>query len=225
MMKVAEALDLGPDATLDDFLAKIGAMKEGEKKPEEKPAEDKPAGDKPAEMNTEDEDKEAVAASISRLTRITGKDTIVASVDVVETWRTSHLKLEAETEKLAKERASIELGKRKENAVALTKLGAETPATTGLAKGKLCKRLLDEPLDEQTERVAVLLAARGGKMPTEAKPPVGSVVADADGSKDVVLDDGRTVKLSARELAMCTEMKIDPKTYAGRKPPKKGDDR
>jgi hypothetical protein len=30
------------------------------------------------------------------------------------------------------------------------------------------------------------------------------------------------VTLSAREIAMCAEMKIDPKTYAASKPTKKG---
>jgi ribosomal protein L12E/L44/L45/RPP1/RPP2 len=193
------------------------------------PAEEAPAEEAPAEEMAaapeEDEEKEAVAASISRLTRITGKSTIGSAVEEVEVWRSSHLKLEAETEKLAKERATLELGKRKENAVALTKLGAETPATTGLAKGKLCKRLLDEPLDEQTERVAVLLAAKGGKMPAEVKPPVVTTAIGADGSTEFTLADGRVVSLSAREVAMCTEMKIDPKTYAGRKPAKKDDDR
>jgi phage I-like protein len=222
MMKVAEALDLGPDATLDDFLAKIGAMKEAEKKPDPKPADPKPAEMNETDAGPEKEEKEAVAASISHLTRIAGKDTIGAAVAEVEVWRASHLKLEAETQRLARERAALELAQRKENAVKLTKLGAETPHTTGLAKGKLCARLLSEPLDEQNDRVAALLAAKGGKFPAEDPklPPSGGEAA-VGGGQNVTLDDGRVVTLSAREVAMCAQMKIDVKSYAAKKPSKK----
>lgn len=142
-----------------------------------------PAGDGGADESTEmaadpakKEDQAAVMAATSRLTRITGKSTIGDAVDEVEVWRKSHLELEAETAKLAKERESLELSRRKENAVMLTKLGAETPFTSGLgsASKKLCKRLLDEPLVDQNARVAALLAAKGGKLPTEIQPPPGT---------------------------------------------------
>lgn len=196
----------------DMIAAAAGAEAPVEEAPVEAPVE-------MAEPKPEDEEMAAVAASVSRLTRLTGKTTIGAAVEEVEVWRSSHLKLEAETKKLAAERAALELGKRRENAIMLTKLGAETPATTGLAKGKLCKRLLDEPLDEQNERVAALLAAKGGKVSPEVAPPV-SGGARSDGGLDVMTTRG-IVSLSAREVAMCTEMKIDPKDYAARKPVKK----
>ena len=176
----------------------------------------------PVEDDTEEE-QAAVVAATSRLVRLTGKSTIGAAVDEVEVWRASHVKLETETVKLAKECAALEYGQRKENAIKLTKLGAETPATTGLAKGKLCNRLLDEPLEEQTARVAMLLAAKGGKLPEPPTPPTGAGggAAGADGSREFAQTDGRVVRLSARELAMCAEMKIDPTDYAARKPVKK----
>jgi phage I-like protein len=191
-------------ALLEEMIA--GAA--GGDAPAEDPPAEEMAEDPPAPAEEDEEEQAAVAASISRLTRITGKDTIGAAVDEVETWRASHLKIEAETAKLAKEREALELGQRKENAAKLVKLGAETPHTSGLAKGKLVKRLLDEPLDEQTKRVAELLAAKGGKLPAEAKPPMG----DAD---------GRTFKtphgeytLTEREVRLCTEKKLDPAKYA-----------
>lgn len=188
--------------------------------PAEEPAAEAMAEEPPAAEPEEEEEKAAVAASISRLTRITGKTTIGDAVEEVEVWRKSHIELASEKAKLAKEREALELGKRKENAVTLTKLGAETPFTTGLGAKtpKLCKRLLDEPLDEQNARVATLLASRGGKLPTEAKPPPGAEPANGT---EFPQPDGRVVKLSARELAMCAEMKIDPKDYAARKPVKK----
>lgn len=142
-----------------------------------------PAGDGGADETTEmvadpakKEDQAAVVAATSLLTRITGQSTIGGAVAEVEVWRASHMKLEAETAKLAKERESLELSKRRENAVMLTKLGAETPFTSGLgsASKKLCKRLLDEPLVDQNARVAALLAAKGGKLPTDVKPPPGT---------------------------------------------------
>jgi phage I-like protein len=183
-----------------------------------------PAGDGGADEGAElaapdDEDKQAVAAAISRLTRITAKTTIGAAVDEVEVWRTSHLKLEAEEARLAKEREALEFAQRKENANKLVQLGAETPHTSGLAtfangaKGKLAKRLMDEPLDEQNARVAALLAAKGGKVPAPAPvaPPKGD--ASPDGGKSFVVD-GKTIELSARELQICVEQKCDPQVFA-----------
>lgn len=197
---IVEAAGGDPDATTEDAPPPVGDGGADE------------ATEPPAMMS---EDKAAVAASISTLARITDTTTLSAAVGVIETWRASHIKLEAETKKLAAERAAMELAKRKENAVTLTKLGAETPHTTGLAKGKLCKRLLDEPLDEQNARIASLLAAKGGKLPDPPKPPPGTpgTGASAGESKSFIVD-GQTVTLDARELKICADEKCDPQMFA-----------
>ena len=160
------------------------------------------------------EKKEEVAAASARLMRITGKNTFLGVVDEVETWRKSHLALEAETAKLAREREALELGKRKENAIAFTTLGVETPATSGLATGKLCKRLLDEPLDEQNARLAMLTAARAKPAGGVATAPSESA-ADA-GSKEFSTPHGPIV-LSARELEGCVQAGAKPEVYAANK--------
>lgn len=164
----------------------------------------------PAEDPTKDEEKAAVAASISRLTRITGKTSIGDAVDEVELWRKSHIELDAEKTNLAKEREALELNKRKENAATLVKLGAETPHTSGLAKGKLVQRLLDEPLAEQTERVKQLLAAKGGKLPETPKPPV----VNAELGKTKFETPHGVYELAEREQKICERLKIDPAKYA-----------
>ena len=203
---IAEALDalVAGDAekSMEILKGLIAAAAGGEVAAE--PAAEEPVAEMAVEPAAEeDEDKAEVVAATARLTRITGKTTLGGAVDEVEIWRLAYIKHEEESARLASERAALELGKRKENAVALTKLGAETPHTSGLASGKLCARLLGEDLTEQTARVAALLAARGGKLPAEVKPPV-VVVAGLE-------------TLSAREVAMCADMKIDPKEYAARK--------
>jgi phage I-like protein len=217
MKKALDALESGDTAAqtavLKEILAAAAAGEEVEETAEtEAPAESDVEAEAlaedvapPKDEGEEDEDKAAVVAATSRLMRLTGKQTVSGMVDEVEVWRTNYLSHEANVKKLAQERAALELNKRKANAITLTKLGAETPATSGLAKGKLCERLALEPLAEQNARVAALLAARGGKLPEEVQPPV----------------DGTTETLSARELAMCAEKKIDPKDYAARKAAKK----
>jgi len=208
-LKVIKALGLDQSMSLDDALKTIkgeAPAADPDASTEDAPP---PAGDGGADESTEDpaaaaalaadpaeEDKNAVAAATSRLTRITGKSTLGGAVEEVEVWRKSHLEIEASRAALAKETAALELGKRKENAIALTALGAETPHTSGLAKGKLCKRLLDEPLDEQTARVVALTAGRKA-LPALA-PPAAS---DANG-------------LSEKEIAMCARLKLDPAVYA-----------
>ena len=183
----AAAGSADPDATTEDAPPPVG---DG-------------GADEAVEMAVDPEKKdkpEEVMAASARLMRLTGKATFVDSIDEVEVWRTKALKSDEMMATLAKERAILELGKRKENAVALTKLGAETPHTSGLAVGKLCDRLLTEPLADQTARVAALLAARGGKL-SAVKPPAGDGTTDAHG-------------LTASQLAHCKATGCDPATFA-----------
>lgn len=245
---VQEALDalIADDAAkcqeiLKSLVAAAAGAEAAEEAAEEAPAEapamesaasepEAPAMESaaPAAAEDDEEDKETVAAAISRLTRSTGKSTIAAAVEEVEVWRKSHLDLEAQRAQIAKEREALELAARRENAAKLVQLGAETPATSGLAsfakgaKGKLAKRLLDEPLDEQNARVAALLAARGGKLPADAapKPPTGATTGEAAAApapSKFFLINGKQIEVTARELAICEESKCEPKTFAALK--------
>ncbi len=215
LLKVCKVLGLDlSTTTVEEAMAKMS----GQAPPD---AEDAPppAGDGGADESTEtdpstttaaaapaaDGDKGAeVTAASARIMRLTGKSSWVDALVEIESWRMSHVTREADVAKLAKERSALEFSKRKDNAIALTKLGAETPHTTGLAKGKLCKRLLDEPIEEQTARVAALLSARGGKLPGGPIVPSGGGEADALG-------------LSPREIAKCNAKKIDVAVYAKQK--------
>jgi hypothetical protein len=217
--KAIDALAAGDAEGALGILKDMIAAAAGAPAVEEAPV-DEPADEMMAEPTEEEKEMQAaVMAATSRLVHLTGKSTIGAAVEEVEVWRKSHVELAAEKTKLAKDREALEYGQRKENAIALTKLGAETPHTTGLAKGKLCKRLLDEPLDEQKARVAALLAAKGGKMPDAPKPPPSAAGAaqPATGAAQVFETPHGTVTLSASEIRNCEETKADPKVYAANK--------
>lgn len=208
-MKVCKALGLDMSMSLDEAMAKIkgeGGDKPAEDKPKDPPA-DAPVQNADAPTPPEEDKPAEVAAGLSRLYRMTGKTSFLDSLEEVELWRIEALGAREAKRQVAEERAALELGKRKENAIALTKLGAETPHTSGLATGQLCKRLLDEPLVEQSARVAALLAARGGKVPADVRPPT------AAGPAEFQTPNG-TYTLSARELEMCASKKIDPAKYA-----------
>lgn len=181
-------------AILTDMIASAAS---GGETPAEEPAAE--LAEEPSAEEEVEEEAAAIMAATSRLTRLTGKTTIGAAVEEVERLHAIAVNVEKREAQLAKDREALEYSQRKENAITLTKLGAETPATTGLAKGKLCKRLLDEPLAEQTARAAVLLAAKGGKLPAAVKPPAEAV---------------ETHGLEPRELKLCAEKKIDPAVYA-----------
>ena len=224
-LKVIKALGLDPTMSLEEAMAKIRgeAPVEAEPDPNDPAEPAEVAAGEPSETMTNaaepppssDEDTATVAAAISRLTRTTGKSTIGEAVEEVELWRSSHVKLEAETKRLAAEREVLELAKRKENASKLVQLGAETPHTSGLAKGKLAKRLLDEPLADQIARIEALTAARGGKVPALPVPPVAvNAGAPADGTSQTFQVGNQTIELSAKELAMCSAKKTDPAKYA-----------
>lgn len=215
-----DALQSGDEGKAMELLKGIVAeAASGE--PADAPAAEEPVVEPLAVEAPVEEEQAAIMAATSRLTRITGQNTLGGAVDEVELWRASHLKIEAETKRLAKERETLELSKRKENAATLVKLGAETPHTSGLATNKIAKRLLDEPLDEQNKRVAALLAARGGKLPTVTAPvvpvtdPTGST-PPVDGELEVVTDLG-VYKMSASEVRACASVKAKPEDYARNK--------
>jgi hypothetical protein len=175
---IASAAGAEPEPDPSEGDGSQGDGADGQPAPQAMAAEPPPPPDGKAE------EKAAIMAATSRLVRLTGTDTIAAAVDEVEAWRQSH----------------IEVTHRKGNAKKLIQLGAETPHTSGLADGKLAKRLLDEPLSEQNARVAALLAAKGGRLPAAATPP-------AQGGADVH-------GLSAYELQICKDTNCEPATFA-----------
>jgi len=171
-----------------------------------------PAADDP----TADEEKKAAVAAVSRLVRLSGKATLVAAVDEVETWRASHLELESERQKLAAERATLESAERRKLCVELVTLGAEFPATVW-ADDKataLKPRWTKMPIETLREHVSEQRAARGGKPAPGVKPP--KPAASGDGSKEVVTSIG-SVTLSAREIQACERAGAQLEVYAANK--------
>ena len=196
MIKVAEALGLPADATLEDFLAKIGAMKPAE----EPAAEEAPPVEEMAEAPAEGEEKpEEVAAASARLLRLTGAASFVDAVASVETFRASHLELETERQKLAQERATLEAAERRKGCVELVTLAGRAPATVWADDKATApkKYLAAMPLADFREYVADAIKASSRKAPVA--PPAGG---------------GDAVTLSARELAMCAAKNLDPAKYA-----------
>lgn len=218
MMKVAEALGLDATATLDDFLAKIGSLKDPKPEDKPKPEPDPTAaaaaaipGDKPEE----------VVAAVSAVASLSGKPSLVASVADIRTWHASHVTLAAERKVLADREAVLESAERRKLCVEMVTLGGRVPATIWADDKSTAPKpyLAAMPIADLRTMHADTVKANG--LPAAITPPVGADAAVA-GGKDIALDDGRVVTLSARECAMCTEMKLDPKTYAASKPPKKG---
>lgn len=216
---IKEALDAliaGDDAKCTEILKQLLADAAGAAPadpPSEAPAEE--LATEPTDGNEDEEKKKEAIAASTRILRLAGRSTMADAIADVEEWRRKALSHDEAVAKLAKEREVLELAKRKENAIALTKLGAETPHTTGLATGALCNRLMIEPLYEQTARVASLLAARGGVMPTSPAVPTATTSPE-DGGRVVNTPHG-AVTLSAREVEGCHETGAKLEDYAANK--------
>lgn len=220
MMKVADALGLGPDATFEDFMAKIDGLKSGAAEPEPDPADPVEPTEPPAEEMTgapteepsKDEEKAAVAASISRLTRITGKSSIGEAVEEVETWRASHVELTAEKAKIAKERAALEANERDTLTASIAKKMGPAVAwsdpvkATDRSKRKPAEPFASMPIVELRGFVTKLGAA---KSPDVVTPPVAG-----EGEANTYETPDGSYTLDAREVKLCAERKIDPAKYA-----------
>lgn len=141
------------------------------------------------------------------LYRLTGKKTLAEAVAEVENFRASHLTLETERKKLSTERATMESAERRKLVADLVKLGAEFPATVWADdKATVIKpRWAKMPIAELRSHVAEQRAARGAKTPKDGiKPGLDSTSPEV-------------AKLSASELAICSQMKCDPKDFASLK--------
>ncbi len=210
-----EALVAGDEAKCAEILkAMIAAAASGEAPAADAPA-DAPAGDvaaaedapPPASDEKKKEDPAAVAASIARFMRLSGKSSFVAAVAEIEVWRASHLELETERQALAKERGTLEAAERRRGCVDLVKLGGRAPATVW-ADDKCSapkKYLAAMPIADFRDYVADALSAKGTKVPTPPRAGAKAPVAD-----DSVDEHG----LTARERQICKEQKCDPATFA-----------
>lgn len=163
----------------------------------------------------DDPETKAEVAAASKLARLSGKKTLSEALPEIEVWRASHVAAETERTKLAAEREALEGAERKRLCIELITLGAEFPATVWLDDKAVAlkPRWAKMPISELKTLAAEQRAARGGA-PKTATAPRGAVADDAvAGSKTFVVE-GKTVTLSAREIAICTESKCEPETFA-----------
>ncbi len=198
---IAKVLGLESGASLEDLSSAVTAL--GSKLQAiaglGNPAAPPEGAADPAAMAAtpeEEEQQKEMSALRATVLRETGAPTPMQALAEIATWKASHLKLEQEREKLAREKSALEAGERKTLAAELVKLGKETPHTSGLAYGKLAKHLADMPLVELRDRVASF--RRTGGPP---KPPTPPSTGDEHG-------------LTERELEKCRAKKVDPAAYA-----------
>lgn len=220
--QIAEALGLGADANVEDVLATVAAMvKKIQDAANGEPAKEEPKNEAPAEAVAAAEAAPPVVAATKistaahALARLSGKKDIGQIVEEVTAWRASHVALEAEREKLAKEHAVLESGERRRLTGELVKLGSETPATAWAddAGTKPAEPWSSMPIDLLRERVAKLSKAKGV---TPSPAPKPAVTQTAGGDRAVIVR-GETVMLSASEVAACTEANAKIEDYAANK--------
>ena len=203
-------LGLEEGATLEDVIASIGALKSkldaalGTPPAEPPPAELPPLPPleadggppaPPAEDEDEDEDEQAAAS----LLRLTARPTLAEAARDIAAWRASHVALEADRARLAKERATLEAGERRSLVASLVRLGVELPATAWEddRAQRPVPRLASEPIAELRARVAKHTAARTGTAPATPAQPT----TDAHG-------------LTERQLRICRETGCKPEDFA-----------
>jgi len=148
-------------------------------------------------------------ALVATLKRETGTKTFAEALAVVADWKASHLTLEHERQKLATERATLESAERRKLCADLVKMGAEFPSTVWADdKATTIKsRWAKMPIAELRSHVAEQMAARG-----KGKQSSSRNIRPASGGQTV-----ESVELSADEIAICEQMKCDPKTFAALK--------
>lgn len=185
------------------------------------PPDSSATGTPPAPDATASKDAKDSMAAAGRMAMImTGKSDPGEAMTELARRSKVAVDLEAREATLANDRKALESGERRALVASLVKLGVEIPATAWSDdKGTVpCERLSKEPIAELRTRVEKLTAA-GVKGRTEHTTPPGELDTTT-GEKEFVTPLG-TVKLSAREVAMCAELKVKPEDYAANKAGKK----
>ncbi|MBL0197626.1 MAG: hypothetical protein IPQ09_26100 [Myxococcales bacterium] len=196
-LKIITAKDAkGALELLNRLLASaLGGEAEAEEPAAEEPAAEEPAAEPmPAARVVVAPGEDALAALGRAALALTGVSD--PGEAIAEMARRSALAVGVEEREaaVARDRAVLELTERKALVASLVKVGAETPATSGLATGTLVPRLMGEPIAELRARVAAMTAAR----------PVARVVPPTDDAAD---------GLTPAERAKCKAKGIDPNVY------------
>jgi hypothetical protein len=200
--KIGTLLGLSADATpddvkkaIEDFSAKMDQItalldKGG------------PAADAaPPDANNPNPPDSAPAMAAARLVTLTGRQSLSEALDTVDAWRASHIAHEADVERIAKERAALETGERRDLVAKLVKLGREIPATAWADEAGTVPVPLyrDMPIAALRDRVAKLGGAPGAAPGgSRLEPPTG----------------GNAHGLTDQQIAICREQKIDTADYA-----------
>jgi hypothetical protein len=195
--------------------------------------EDGEEGADAAESPEDEEDgkpkpkKMALRAGVAMLLRIAGTADVMEALNVVETWKASHIALETERKQLAKERAILTSAERRKLVVELIQLGADFPATiwadpTMKQPSKLKSRWEKMPIEELRAHVTEQRAAR--KAPVKlAKTPLapkasairrgvpGDVHAPTGAGDET---DFEALGLDANDLQLCKATGCEPAVFA-----------
>ncbi len=143
-------------------------------------------------------------AAAREIARLTATKTLTEAHGVVKTWQKLAVEQAETVARLEKDRVAIEDGKYLAMAKRLVACGAEFPATayadpTAKAPTKASKHLRSQTLEDLETRAASFEAKCGGNGGGPLKPKL-----DAHG-------------LTASEIKLCADKKIDPAKYAEKK--------
>lgn len=219
--QIAEALGLGADANVEDVLATIAAMvkkiQDAANGNAEAPAEEPPAETEAPAVAAAPPVVAAskVRAAVRTLARLTSKADLSEMVREVEAWRASHVELESKRASLAKDRETLEASERRRLTGDLVKLGFETPATAWSddAGTKPAEPWASMPMEQLRARVAKLSKAKGIAPTTEPRP----ATSQRPSGETAVMVGGKTVMLTASEVAACESAKAKLEDYASNK--------
>jgi phage I-like protein len=218
--KIAEVLELGADASVEDVIATLTEMVNKLKGAAngESPSD---AAEEPITAAVEAVPAVAAArklgAAARALVKLSGKKDIGESIAEIKTWHESHLSQEQERAKLAKDREVLESSERRRLVGSLVALGNEIPATAWedpLDPTVPAEPWKSMPMDKLRARVAKLTQAKGSASGAAAPRP--APLAAERGGKAVAVN-GETVELSAREVTICEEQKVKLEDYAANK--------
>ncbi len=212
-----DALAAGDDAKCAEILKAMIASAAGGEIAEPADGAGAPAeqmGDAPdMPDDKKKEDPAAVAASISRMMRLSDAKSFVELLSKFETYRTSHLELETERTALAAERKTAEAAERRALGAKLVTDCARAPASVWASSDRgapLKPYYANMPIADFRQMVADQLSAKPGATP---RPPAGGGKIPRGGSGDggaVVDAHGNT----AQDLVHCKATGCDPGVYA-----------
>lgn len=165
----------------------------------------------------EEEEKKELGLIAASIITLSQKATTQEALAEIAAWKVSHVALEEERARHAKEKAALEMAERRRLCTEIVRLGIMNPAAVWADDDAKSVHPLLANVELAHLRSLVTQTKKRPVAAPQASAARGEASADTNAGEKSFQTPSGVVVLSARELETCSSMNVDPTAYAKNK--------